>query len=66
MNNEQPPEYPEALLPEPTQPFWTPWRIIYAIIAIIVIIAFLATVLWPLLTFLAQPPPPPTESLPRV
>jgi hypothetical protein len=51
------------------EPFWTPWRILYAIVAILVIIAFLTMVLWPLLHLLTTPPPPPpppAQPLPRV
>ncbi len=69
MNEETPPERPDVLLVETEQPFWTPWRIVYAIIAIIVILAVLATLLWPLLAYLSQPSlptPVPAEPLPRV
>jgi hypothetical protein len=49
--------------------FWTARRIVYAVIAIILIIALLATLVWPLLYDLFQPPPPmptPRTPLPRV
>ncbi|MBZ0303738.1 MAG: hypothetical protein K8J31_28620 [Anaerolineae bacterium] len=62
------PEHPDYAFHEEPQPFWTPWRILYAIITIAVIIAFLTMVLWPLLWAVSQPPPPPppTPILPRV
>ncbi|MAS37891.1 MAG: hypothetical protein CL610_28100 [Anaerolineaceae bacterium] len=62
------PEQPEIFIEEDHPPFWTPWRIVYAIIAIIIIIAFLTMVLWPAILAFGEPPPPPppTEPLPRV
>lgn len=50
-------------------PFWTTRRIIYAIIAIIIIIAFLTLTLWPTLLAITQPQTPtplPSTPLPRV
>jgi hypothetical protein len=62
----EPPELPELAPLE--EPFWKPWRIAYAIIAIVIILALLAGVLWPLILTLTEPPPPPppTQTLPRV
>ncbi len=53
---------------EPVEPpFWTRWRIVYAVIAIIVIITLLAMLLGPTLIAITQPPPVvPTTPLPRV
>ena len=51
------------------QPFWTRSRIVYAVIAIIVIIAFLTLVMWPTIIAITQPQQPtpvPTTPLPRV
>jgi hypothetical protein len=52
------------------EPFWTARRILYAIIAIIVIIAFLMMTLYPLIMSITQPrpviPTPTTPPLPRV
>lgn len=48
--------------------FWTRTRIIYAIVAIVLIITLLALILWPAVSLWLNPPPPPppTEALPRV
>ena len=63
---QQPP--PTELEPVPEAVFWTRQRILYAVIAIFLIIAFLTMILWPALLFWLQPPPPPspTPVLPRV
>jgi len=67
MNDEEfdsveiPPELPAEI-----EPFWTIWRIIYAIVALLVIVALLAAMLWPLLLQLAQQfNPPPLPPRPR-
>lgn len=39
---------------------WTARRIVYALIALLIIVALLAYTLWPLLLALSQPAPPPT------
>jgi hypothetical protein len=48
--------------------FWTRPRIIYAVIAILIIVTLMALILWPALSLWLNPPPPPppTEALPRV
>lgn len=51
------------------QKFWTRGRIIYAIIALLIIIAFLTYILWPTIIAITQsqqPTPVPTTPLPRV
>lgn len=58
----------DYLLDEP-EPFWTSRRIIYAIITIIVIIAFLMTIMYPFIFTIIHPRPPtpaPTTPMPRV
>jgi hypothetical protein len=64
----EPPENPDLAPVEAAEPFWKPWRIVYAIIAIVVILALLATILWPLIITLTEPTPTPTptQALPRV
>ncbi len=44
---------------EDETPYWTLRRVIYMIVAIILIIALLATLVYPLLWQIANPPPPP-------
>lgn len=46
-------------------PYWTTWRILYLVVALLVITALLAAMLWPLLLQLAEhlnPPPLPLRS----
>ena len=56
-------------LDEAPEPFWTTRRIVYAIIAIIIIVTFLLMTLYPaIIAFVQQRPPIPTPftPLPRV
>jgi hypothetical protein len=49
-------------------PYWTAWRVIYLVVALIVIVALLAAMLWPLLVQITQPtyyPPTPTFPVQR-
>jgi hypothetical protein len=49
-------------IPAEDEPYWTTWRIIYLVVALLVITALLAAMLWPLLLQLAEylnPPPLP-------
>ena len=69
MIDHEPPAQPDLLLPdEQPEPVWTRWRILYTVIAILIIITFLAMILWPWIISVTQPlpPPPPTRPLPRV
>ncbi|MEZ4668104.1 MAG: hypothetical protein R3E39_09320 [Anaerolineae bacterium] len=45
-------------------PYWTPQRIIFTLVIIITLIAFLAYVFAPLLTAIFTPPPPAPIPLP--
>ena len=52
--------------PETDEParFWTARRVLYALVALLVILALLAYLLWPLLLALTQPAPAPQPPLP--
>lgn len=52
---------------EPQERYWTPWRVAWLIIALLVIAAMIAYLLWPFLYQIANPlPPPPTPPLGRI
>ncbi len=44
---------------EDEAPYWTLRRILFVAITLILILALLATLVWPLLWQIANPPPPP-------
>lgn len=45
-------------------PYWTPQRIVYTLVILITLIAFLIYVFSPLLTVIFNPPPPPPITVP--
>jgi hypothetical protein len=49
---------------ESGEPYWTPGRILYTLIILITLIAFLVYVLSPTITAMINPPPPPTIDAP--
>lgn len=60
-------DYFDLELDEADERYWTARRVVWLVIALLIITALIASMLWPLLYQIANPPlPPPTPRLGRI